>query len=74
MASGFRSLLAFWNGSVTPPGGVKSMLAPWLGGAGAQPAGYASMMGFWMGGGSAIASATVQQRPQMLINVSRGGL
>jgi hypothetical protein len=63
MASGFRSLVAYWlGGASSPPApasteGIRSLLAFWLGGASSAAAiaatgGFRSPMAFWIGGAS----------------------
>lgn len=59
MASGFRSLGAFWVGGIGPgvlrPPGYRDQLAGWIGGATKPPAlgvlaGPCCLLAFWMGG------------------------
>lgn len=68
MASGFRSplfILGLANGSGSSSG-VRSMLAPWIGGAsspaGATTSGFRGMLAFWAGG-AANAGAESEQIP-----------
>lgn len=64
--AGFRSALPLLGLSSAPSstqGGVRSLLAPWVGGASAPSApatqgGYRSLLGFWIGGASAGSAPT----------------
>jgi hypothetical protein len=67
---GFRSPLFILGLSSAPAetaAGVRSMLAPWMGGASSTPAdtsgGYRSLLAFWMGGASAPAYVPPEPRP-----------
>lgn len=80
--AGFGSplfLIGLGNGSTpTPSAGVRSMLAPWIGGAGVtpssgSPSGYRSLLAFWAGGAANIGEAP-QPEPETPRPITAGNL
>jgi hypothetical protein len=66
MAAGFRSPLPILGlGAEVTQAGVRSMLAPWLGGAGVAgvtpetSGGYRSLLAFWVGGAGAVRAPSI---------------